>query len=324
MIGRPVEIIVPDGLAEWLSAEPMHGGPDADEPHIERWRELTGLRKDGTAFAMEVMLSPLGAGESRLVRAAIRDITIRKQAEAHLLLKLEELKRSNEALEQFACIASHDLQEPLRMVASYTQLLARRYRGRLDTDADEFIAFAVDGASRMQQLIQDVLAFSRVEADHAPLAKVSSAEALQRALNNLDGALTETGAAVTSGTLPPVLGNLGQLTQVFQNLIGNANKYRRHDGPVIHVSAAEHDQHTWMFSVADNGLGIESVYFERIFGMFQRLHKRDAFAGTGIGLAICKKIVERHGGHIKVESALGVGSTFRFTLRKPAGGHGHA
>jgi light-regulated signal transduction histidine kinase (bacteriophytochrome) len=260
------------------------------------------------------MLSPLESSEGILVTAAIRDITTRKTAEAHLLNKVEELNRSNEELGQFAYIASHDLQEPLRMVASYTQLLSRRYKGKLDSDADEFISFAVDGASRMQRLIQDLLAYSRVGTKGSDLLDTSCEEALQQALVNLRGSIEESGALVTHDPLPAVLADEMQLVQLFQNLVGNAIKYQSPGIPRIHISAAMNGEKKWIFSVKDNGLGIDPQYFERIFGMFQRLHKREEFAGTGIGLAICKKIVERHGGSISVESQPGQGSTFRFAL----------
>jgi light-regulated signal transduction histidine kinase (bacteriophytochrome) len=260
------------------------------------------------------MLSPLASTEGILVTAAIRDIAARKRAEAHLLQKMEELNRSNEELGQFAYIASHDLQEPLRMVASYTQLLSRRYKGKLDADADEFIAFAVDGANRMQRLIQDLLSFSRVGTKGKDLRNVSSENALRQALKNLRGAIEESGALVTHDPLPTVLADDSQLTQLFQNLVGNAIKYQNAGVPRVHVAAVKNGSSKWMFSVQDNGLGIDPQYFERIFGMFQRLHKREEFAGTGIGLAICKKIVERHGGSISVESRPGHGSTFRFAL----------
>ena len=260
------------------------------------------------------MLSPLESAEGILVTAAIRDITARKAAEANLLEKVDELKRSNEELGQFAYIASHDLQEPLRMVASYTQLLSRRYKGKLDADADEFISFAVDGAARMQRLIQDLLAFSRVGTKGKELLITSSEEAFQQALINLRGAVKDSGAQVTHDPLPMVAADEMQLVQLFQNLIGNAIKYQNPGVPRIHVSAARDGGKKWIFSVKDNGLGIHPQYFDRIFGMFQRLHKREEFEGTGIGLAICKKIVERHGGVISVESQPGQGSTFRFAL----------
>jgi light-regulated signal transduction histidine kinase (bacteriophytochrome) len=224
------------------------------------------------------------------------------------------LNRSNNDLEQFAYVASHDLQEPLRMVASYTQLLSRRYKGRLDADADDFIAFAVDGASRMQRLIQDLLMYSRVGTKINSLANISSEGALRRALLNLGDAIEQAGAEVTYDPLPTVLADESQLSQLFQNLVGNAIKYRNEEPPRIHVSARRGERSAWVFSVRDNGMGIDPRYFEKIFGMFQRLHKREEFAGTGIGLAICRKIVERLGGSISVESELGRGSTFRFTL----------
>jgi light-regulated signal transduction histidine kinase (bacteriophytochrome) len=260
------------------------------------------------------MLSPLESAEGILVTAAIRDITTRKKAEAHLLQKMEELNRSNEELGQFAYVASHDLQEPLRMVASYTQLLSRRYKGQLDSDADEFIAFAVDGASRMQRLIQDLLAYSRVGTKGKDLLETSSEVALQQALLNLRGAVEESGALVTYDPLPTVLADEMQLIQLFQNIVGNAIKYQNPGIPLVHISAARNGDDKWTFSVQDNGLGIDSQYFEKIFGLFQRLHKREEFAGTGLGLAICKKIVERHGGTISVASQPGQGSTFRFAL----------
>jgi len=219
-------------------------------------------------------------------------------------------------LEQFAYIASHDLQEPLRMVASYTQLLSKRYKGKLDADADEFIAFAVDGASRMQRLIQDLLAYSRVGTQGRDFVDTSSEDALQQALINLRGAIEESGALVTHDPLPMVIADEMQLTQLFQNIVGNAIKYQNPGVPRVHISAALNDEKKWNFSVKDNGLGIDPRYFEKIFGMFQRLHKRATFAGTGIGLAICKKIVEQHGSSISVESQPGQGSTFRFALAR--------
>ena len=200
------------------------------------------------------------------------------------------------------------------MVASYTQLLSRRYKGKLDSDADEFIAFAVDGASRMQRLIQDLLTYSRVGTKGKDLIETSSEDALRQALINLRGAIDESGALVTHDPLPAVMADEMQLIQLFQNLIGNAIKYQNGGVPHVHVAAAKSGAKKWMFAVRDDGLGIDSQYFEKIFGMFQRLHKREEFAGTGIGLAVCKKIVERHGGSISVESQLGQGSTFRFAL----------
>ncbi|MGC0774403.1 MAG: PAS domain S-box protein [Candidatus Acidiferrum sp.] len=314
LVGQKVTNIIPEGFAERLVSDALRSVEEALAQQIGTGIELTGRRKDKSEFPIELMLSPLESAEGILVTAAIRDITTRKKAEANLLNKVEELNRSNEELGQFAYIASHDLQEPLRMVASYTQLLSRRYKGKLDSDADEFIAFAVDGAGRMQRLIQDLLAYSRVGTKGQELLATSSEEALQQALINLRGAIAERGALVTHDPLPNVLADEMQLVQLFQNLVGNAIKYQNSGIPKVHITAAQNGRQKWTFSVRDNGLGIDPQYFEKIFGMFQRLHKREEFAGTGIGLAICKKIVERHGGNISVESEPGHGSTFRFAL----------
>jgi PAS domain S-box-containing protein len=314
LVGQKVKNIIPEGFAERLVADALRSVEDALAQQIGTGIELTGRRKNGTEFPIELMLSPLDSAEGILVTAAVRDITVRKQADANLLNKVEELKQSNEELGQFAYIASHDLQEPLRMVASYTQLLSRRYKGKLDSDADEFIAFAVDGASRMQRLIQDLLAYSRVGTKGRDLLEISSEEALLNALINLRAGIEESGAQVTHDPLPTVLADEMQLVQLFQNLVGNAIKYQSPGVPKVHISAIKKGGKKWTFSVKDNGLGIDPQYFEKIFGMFQRLHKREEFAGTGIGLAICKKIVERHGGNISVESEPGHGSTFSFAL----------
>jgi PAS domain S-box-containing protein len=314
LLGKKVKSIIPEGFAERLLADDLRSVEDALAQQIGTGIELSGRRKDGSEFPLELMLSPLDSPEGILVTAAIRDITARKAAEAHLLEKMEELNRSNEELGQFAYIASHDLQEPLRMVASYTTLLSRRYKGKLDADADEFIGFAVDGASRMQRLIQDLLAYSRVGSAGKELSETCSEDALQRTLVILRGVIEESRAVVTHDPLPIVFADEMQLIQLFQNLIGNAIKYQRTGIPHVHIAASRSGETQWKFSVQDNGLGIDPQYFERIFGMFQRLHKREEFAGTGIGLAICKKIVERHGGSISVESEPGHGSTFHFSL----------
>jgi PAS domain S-box-containing protein len=318
ILGQHVKKIIPEGFTERLIADVLQSAASAPTPEVRAGLELTGRHKDGSDFPIEIMLGPLKSTEGILLTVAIRDITTRKKAETLLLRTVQELNRSNEELGQFAYIASHDLQEPLRMVASYTQLLSKRYKGKLDSDADEFISFAVDGANRMQRLIQDLLAYSRVGTKGKDFGEISSEEALEQATTNLRGAIEESGALVTHDPLPTVLADDGQLVQLFQNLVGNAIKYRNSGVPQIHISSAKSDSKSgetkWSFSVKDNGLGIESKYFEKIFGLFQRLHKREEFAGTGMGLAICKKIVERHGGSISVESQLGQGSTFRFAL----------
>jgi PAS domain S-box-containing protein len=316
LLGQKVKNIIPEGFAERLIADALRSTEDALAQQMGTGIELSGRRRNGSEFPIEIMLSPLESAEGVLVTAAIRDISARKAAETQLLHNIEELKRSNEELDQFAYIASHDLQEPLRMVASYTQLLSRRYKGKLDADADQFIAFAVDGATRMQRLIRDLLAFSRVGTTGQKLLDTSTEEALQQAIANLRDAINESGALVTHDPLPIVMADETQLTQLFQNLIGNGIKYQNPGVPRVHISAARNGEKKWTFSVKDNGLGIAPQYFERIFDMFQRLHKREEYAGTGIGLAICKKIVERHGGVISVASQLGQGSTFSFALQE--------
>jgi len=248
--------------------------------------------------------------------ALFDDITARKAAEAALRGAHEELKRSNAELEQFAYVASHDLQEPLRMVSSYTQLLMRRYGDKLDGDAKEFTAFIVDGATRMKQLIEDLLAYSRVGTRDKNFKPVGAESPLERALANLRAAIQDSGATVTRDKLPTVHCDEVQLAQLFQNLIGNALKFRKPDAaPAVHVGAADHGEE-WEFTVRDNGIGIEPQYFERIFLVFQRLHNKGEYPGTGIGLAIVKKVVERHGGRIWVQSQLGAGTTFHFTMPK--------
>jgi PAS domain S-box-containing protein len=280
------------------------------------WVELTALRNDGSTFPLSVRGVPIMRDGAVVgIRGIAIDITERKQMEQQLDETLADLKRSNAELEQFAYIASHDLQEPLRMITSYTQIIEEDYKGKLDADADQYIAFTVEGAKRMQTLIDDLLAYSRVGTRGEPFIPTSMNSVLSKAIANLEVAIEESHAVVTHDQLPTVLGDESQLIQLFQNLLGNAIKFRGDDAPVIHVGVEE-TKDGWVFSVRDNGIGIDMKNAERIFTVFQRLHARDEYPGTGIGLAVVKKIVERHGGRIWVESALAQGSTFYFTLRK--------
>ncbi len=253
-------------------------------------------------------------------RGVGRDITRRKTADAELRVAHDELARSNAELEQFAYVASHDLQEPLRMVASYTQLLGKRYGDRLEGDAKEFMAYIVDGAGRMKQLIEDLLAYSRVGTRGKDFKPVKLEAVAERVRTNLRAALEESGGELTHGALPVVDGDETQLLQLLQNLAGNALKFRGDAIPRVHVSAVEKEDE-FEISVQDNGIGIEAQYFERIFMVFQRLHDKGTYPGTGIGLAICKKVLDRHRGRIRVESAPGKGSNFLFTLPKKRGNH---
>jgi light-regulated signal transduction histidine kinase (bacteriophytochrome) len=245
---------------------------------------------------------------------------LRRQAEKDLAQKVEELARSNADLEQFAYVASHDLQEPLRMVAAYTQLLSERYTGKLDANADKFIGYASEGALRMQVLIQDLLAFSRVGRREGSLTSVDCNSLMDEVRQTLAGAIQDSGAVLTSGTLPVVLADRTQILQVFQNLLSNAIKFRGESAPMISVLAEKQDEQ-WLFTVRDNGIGIASEYADNIFVIFQRLHARSEYPGNGIGLAICKKIIQRYGGKIWVESMPGCGSTFKFTMPVENPGH---
>ncbi len=288
-------------------------------PVMNKRIEIVGLRRDGTEFPIELAIGAIRWGEKHLFSAFVRDVTEQKRAQQELARKVEELARSNAELEQFAYVASHDLQEPLRMVASYTQLLARRYKGKLDSNADEFIGFAVDGAIRMQLLVQDLLSYSRVTTKGQSFQLIDAKAACANALENLRTSIKDSNAIVNVGPLPPVLADARQFMQLFQNLIGNAVKYCDERTPEINV-AAKPDGDQWLFSVQDNGIGIAPQYSERIFQMFQRLHTTKKHSGTGIGLAICRKIVERHGGKIWVEAQPGKGSTFVFTIPRAEGG----
>ena len=317
---RPDIVLADYNLPQWK-------GTDALEMLLREGLEIpfilvSGALGDVTAVecikrgATDYVLKDGLARLPEAVRRALQEkstLRLRRQAEQDLARKAKELARSNAELEQFAYIASHDLQEPLRMVASYTQLLSERYAGKLDENADKFLGYAREGALRMQVLIQDLLAFSRVVRAEVMGKNVDCNVALEEAVRSLGTAIAESHAVVTHSELPTVWADQTQITQVFQNLIGNAIKFRNGSPPECAVSA-EKSAGNCLFSVHDNGIGIAPEYAENIFVVFQRLHARNEYPGNGIGLAICKKIVEHYGGRIWVESQVGQGSTFKFTL----------
>lgn len=318
VIDRSLEILFPPNLVE------NSMGLIRKTLSRERWEsvEIDILHLDGS-IRIVLWNSATIFAENKTPIATIaqgQDITERKQTENELKQTLETLRHSNEELKQFAYIASHDLQEPLRMIASYLQLIERRYKGQLDKDADEFIAFAVEGANRLQEMIIGLLAYSRVETKGNPFEKVDFSEILAKTILNLKIAIEESGAIIMNDELPAIEVDGSQFIQVFQNLLANSIKFKSSEPPLIHVSAKQISEiagsknpDTWLFSVKDNGIGIDPQYQDRLFTIFQRLH-RSEYPGVGIGLSVCKRIVERHGGHIWFESEVGNGTTFFFTI----------
>jgi PAS domain S-box-containing protein len=313
-LGQPIERFIPP---RFRAAHTKHmrkfGATGNTTRSMDLPETLMALRADGEEFPMEASISHIRVGAHSLFTVILRDITERQRAEKRLAEKMEELARSNADLEQFAYVASHDLQEPLRMVTAYTQLLAERYRGKLDENADKFIGYASEGALRMQVLIKDLLAFSRVGRSGGACSRVDCNAVMNDVLQTLAPAIRESSAVVPHAELPVVWADRTQITQVFQNLVGNAIKFHSQAPPVVSVTAERAGDY-WLFSVTDNGIGIAPEHAENIFVAFQRLHTRTEYPGNGIGLAICKKIIEHDGGKIWVESQTGSGSTFKFTM----------
>lgn len=307
LAGISVAALLPAGAREGHAPLMARVFAEREARPMGAGRDIQALKSDGTTIPVEIGLSPIDLPEGPHVLASVIDITDRQRRD-------DELRRSNADLEQFAYVASHDLQEPLRMVSSYTSLLAQRYKGQLDERADKYIFYAVDGAQRMQRLVADLLAYSRVGSEGKPMHEVDAEEVLAQVVHTLGPRLRETGGRVTAGPLPRVMADGGQLYQLFQNLVGNALKFHADAPPEVMVSATC-TEGSCTFAVKDNGIGLDPRYADRIFQMFQRLHERGRYGGSGIGLAIAKRILERHGGRIWVDSAPGCGSTFYFTLR---------
>jgi PAS domain S-box-containing protein len=315
MLGQRAAMLIPSNLQERHQANRALFKEDPHSKLLAEPIELTGRRKDGTEFPADVALAPLETEGRLLVFASVRDITERKKVAQELATQREQLEQQNKELEHFAFIASHDLQEPLRMVTSYVQLLQRRYGEKLDSDANEFIGFAVDGALRMKQLIDDLLTYSRL-GQVVTLETVDMNTVMQHVGANLATAITECGALLICDDLPQLRASQTEMLQLMQNLVANAVKFRRNGViPEIHVSGHEAADH-WRFDVRDNGIGIEARYSERVFLPFKRLHDKTRYSGSGIGLAIAQKIVQRYGGRIWFTSVPDQGTTFHFTIKR--------
>ncbi len=314
IIGNPLQnFIIPEKYRERHLNGMKHFFKTGEGPVLNKTIELEALNKSGAEFACALSIAPTQLKGKYLFIAFARDITKSKKAESELKQKSLELSRSNADLEQFAYVASHDLQEPLRTITSYVQLLGKRYKDKLDQDANDFINFAIDGSNRMRNLINSLLEYSRVNRIK-PFEHIDMNDLLKDVLQNLANSIKESNANIVADDLPTVYGDLVLIDQLFQNLIGNAIKYKGEKSPEIHVSW-KRENGDYLFSIKDNGIGIPKEYSDKIFVIFQRLHGKDKYQGTGIGLAICKKIVERHGGKIWVESEPGKGSTFYFTIK---------
>ena len=313
LFGEPVETLVP---ARFRAAHGGHRSGYFTDPRTRPMGaglELYGLHSDGSEFPAEISLSSIETEDGLLATAAIRDISDRKNIERDLARHVGELQRSNVELSQYAYVASHDLQEPLRMVVTYTDKLEEHLDGMLEPRAQEWASYVVEGALRMQSLIEGLLEFSRVRPEEAEFVEVDCQVVLRRALANLQAAIEERCASITHDPLPTICADPVQVLQLFQNLLANALKFQGDESPVIHIGCTREGD-DWHFCVRDNGIGLDMDDADRLFLLFQRLHSKDAYAGSGIGLALCKKIVETHHGRIWVQSSRGAGATFHWLL----------
>jgi PAS domain S-box-containing protein len=313
--GREVREIVNEELADIV--EPLYRRVLATGEAILDY-EIRGPATGTAGRFWSIGCSPV-ITDGRLLglQVVVQDITERREAERALSASNARLRRANEDLEQFAFSASHDLQEPLRTVAIYSQMLKKQFGGMLGPEGDVYIGYTLQGALRMEQLVRDLLTYTQSSSDTPPAEPVSAKEGLEQALSNLHGAIRESEASVTASELPRVRMRRVHLVQLLQNLIGNSIKYRKQEPPRIHIGAGRHEAGSWRFSVKDNGIGIDPRYHQQVFGIFRRLHGHEEYSGTGMGLAICRRIVEQHGGRIWVDSTAGEGATFLFSL--PAG-----
>ncbi len=312
VLGRNVSVLMGSPMREEHDSYLANYQRTGQAKIIGIGRDVEALHKDGRSVPVRLSVSRVEVEGDLYFAGILHDLT-------DLHAKAAELERSNHDLQQFAYVASHDLQEPLRMISSYLQLIARRYRGRLDQDADDFIDFAVGGAKRMQTLINDLLAYSRVGTHGGGFADVDLNLVVSAVLADLDVAIRESGAVVDAGELPVLAADETQMRQLFLNLIGNAIKFRKPGTPPRVTIRARRERRRWLISVADDGIGLDEKFRDRIFVIFQRLHSTEEYPGTGIGLALCRRIVERHGGRISVDSRPGEGTTFTVSLPDPGG-----
>jgi PAS domain S-box-containing protein len=313
LVGKTVQVLLPEPFrAKYLEAATGFLG-DPTPRAVGAGSEVRLLHKNGSKIPVEISPSPVGIAQELLIVATLKDISERQEIKEALAAKTVELRRSNEELQKFAYVASHDVREPLRSIGGFCTLLKQNYEERLDDQADRWIGFITEGVRRMEALIDDLLMYSRVESRARPREPTDFNAVVDQVVRSLSSSIEESGAEITHDELPTLSVEPRQAIQLLQNLVSNAIKYRSDQPPRLHISAEFRD-HEWVFSIRDNGIGIRREFQERIFEVFRRLHNKDEYSGTGIGLAICRKIVQRHGGRIWVESRPGAGSTFFFTI----------